>query len=103
MKNQKGFTLIEMLIVLTIISVLMILIVPNLSSKNETVQSKGCDALIQLAESQVQAYKVDNPSIDLTSLQTLVDNDYLKSDTCAGGSKKVTLSEDGSITLSTLP
>lgn len=103
MKNQNGFTLIEMLIVLTIISVLLILIVPNLSSKNDSVQEKGCEALVQMAESQVQAYKIDNPTGSLLSLQTLIDANYLKSDTCAGGSKKVSLTEGGTITLSDQP
>lgn len=103
MKNQKGFTLIEMLIVLTIISVLLILIVPNLSKKSETVQTKGCEALIQVAESQVQSYRIDHPGESIPTIQTLLDENYLKSDSCAGGSKKISLSTDGSVTISTLP
>lgn len=103
MKNQKGFTLIEMLIVLTIISVLLILIVPNLADKNETVQTKGCEALVQMAETQIQSYNMDHPGENLTSLQTLLDEKYLKSDTCAGGTKKVSLANDGSVTLTPLP
>ncbi|PAD39477.1 competence type IV pilus major pilin ComGC, partial [Terribacillus sp. 7520-G] len=43
MRNEKGFTLVEMLIVLLVISVLMILIVPNLADKNDRVQSQGCE------------------------------------------------------------
>lgn len=39
-KNERGFTLIEMLIVLMIISVLIILIVTNLSGKSEEVNEK---------------------------------------------------------------
>lgn len=98
MKTQKGFTLIEMLIVLTIISVLLILIVPNLSQQNETVQARGCDALIEMAQSQVQAYEIEHGALPET-LQTLVDADYLKSTQCDGGTKTITLDATGTVRL----
>ncbi|WP_058307461.1 competence type IV pilus major pilin ComGC [Gracilibacillus massiliensis] len=60
MKNQKGFTLIEMLIVLAVISILLILIVPNLADKSTQISSKGCDALLQMVENQVIAYEIDH-------------------------------------------
>ena len=46
LKNEKGFTLIEMLVVLLIITVLILLIVPNLGSKTGDMHDDGCDALI---------------------------------------------------------
>lgn len=62
LKNQKGFTLIEMLIVLMIISVLIILIVPNLAEKSEDVDEKGCDALVGVVQAQAESYRLDNGS-----------------------------------------
>lgn len=96
MKNQKGFTLIEMLIVLAIISTLLILLIPNLADKNEKVQNKGCTALAQMVESQLLSYELDfgeKPS----TLAPLLTNKYLKSDTCANGTKKVELNTDGTV------
>src|SRR5690625_7709642 len=55
-KNNHGFTLIEMLIVLMIISVLIILIVPNLGGKSKEVNDKGCDALVSVVQAQVDTY-----------------------------------------------
>ena len=98
MNNQKGFTLIEMLIVLTIISVLLILIVPNLAQKNEVIQTKGCQALVEMAQSQIQAYKIDNGSLP-ENLTVLVDEGYLKSASCDGGSRSLTLDVNGSVQL----
>ncbi len=40
-KNQRGFTLIEMLIVLMIISVLVMLLIPNLGKKVKRLTRKG--------------------------------------------------------------
>ena len=47
-KKQKyaGFTLLEMLIVLLIISVLILLFVPNLAKHKETVDKKGNEAIV---------------------------------------------------------
>jgi len=44
-KNEKGFTLVEMLIVLAIISILVLLIVPNAISILGTANEQGCEAL----------------------------------------------------------
>ncbi|WP_102263571.1 competence type IV pilus major pilin ComGC [Mesobacillus jeotgali] len=59
MKNQKGFTLIEMMIVLLVISVLLIITVPNISSHSSNINTKGCEAYMKMVEAQVQAYKID--------------------------------------------
>ncbi|MEW9677525.1 competence type IV pilus major pilin ComGC [Lentibacillus sp. L22] len=75
-KNQKGFTLIEMLIVLMIISVLIILIVPNLATKSKEVNNKGCDALVNVVQSQIDSYYVDNKSYP-SSINDLVKEDYI--------------------------
>ncbi|WP_337019684.1 competence type IV pilus major pilin ComGC [Oceanobacillus massiliensis] len=79
LKNNKGFTLIEMLIVLMIISVLIILIVPNLGQKGSEVHSKGCEALVSVVQSQVDAYYIDHNTLpgDLTAL---VDESYINED-----------------------
>ncbi|GEN31110.1 competence protein ComGC [Cerasibacillus quisquiliarum] len=74
--NQKAFTLIEMLIVLLIISVLIILIVPNLSGKTKDVNTKGCDALVAVVQAQVESYALDN-GVFPHSLQSLVTEEYI--------------------------
>lgn len=40
--KKKGFTLIEMLLVLLIISVLLILIIPNIAKQSDHIQKTGC-------------------------------------------------------------
>lgn len=56
LKNKKGFTLIEMLLVLLIISVLLILIIPNIAKQSEHIQKTGCAAQLKLVDSQIEAY-----------------------------------------------
>jgi len=59
-KNEQGFTLIEMLVVLMIISLLIILIIPNLGSKSEEVNETGCEALEQIIQTQTDVYYLEH-------------------------------------------
>ncbi|CDQ39673.1 competence type IV pilus major pilin ComGC [Virgibacillus salexigens] len=71
LKNNRGFTLIEMLIVLMIISVLIILTVPNLSKRSQEVSNKGCDALLAVVQAQVDAYYTEHNSYPI-SLESMI-------------------------------
>lgn len=75
--NQKGFTLIEMLIVLLIVSILMILIIPNLGNKSKDVQNKGCEALVSVVQTQVDAFYLEHYKYP-TTLQELVRENYIR-------------------------
>lgn len=78
-KEEEGFTLIEMLIVLAIITILLVLVVPNLADKNEDVHEMGEDAIVQMANNQVQSYYIDQgkyPAI----IEDLEEADYLSKD-----------------------
>lgn len=93
LKNEKAFTLIEMLIVLFIISVLIILIVPNLSKSSKSAEKQGCDALITVVQTQVNLFYLENQAYP-NDLVDLVDGKYLTSEQtqCSSGE---TLSVDG--------
>ncbi|MDW8751679.1 competence type IV pilus major pilin ComGC [Streptococcus suis] len=54
----KGFTLVEMLVVLGIISLLLLLFVPNLSQQKDAVQKKGDAAVVKVVESQMELYEL---------------------------------------------
>ena len=59
-KKVKGFTLIEMLVVLGIISILLLLFVPNLSKQKEAIQKKGDAAIVKVVESQMDIYELEH-------------------------------------------
>ena len=58
-KDEKGFTLEEMLLVLLVISVLIILIIPNIAQQSENVQNTGCEAQVRMVQSQVEAFTLN--------------------------------------------
>lgn len=59
-KNTSGFTLIEMLVVLLIISVLILLFVPNLSNQKDAVSNQGNNAIVKVVETQMELYVLEN-------------------------------------------
>ena len=42
MKNNKGFTILEMMIVLSIIALVFLLTLPNIQQKEKIIRSRGC-------------------------------------------------------------
>jgi competence protein ComGC len=81
--NEKGFTLIEMLIVLMVISVLLLITIPNVTKHNSMINNKGCEAFIKTVQAQVKAYEMEKNTIP--TVQQLVDEKYIKSNQCPNG------------------
>ncbi len=73
--NNKGFTLIEMLIVLFIISILLLITIPNVTKHNGMIRDKGCAALVKMVQSQVEAYQLEEGKI--ATVPELVTKSYL--------------------------
>ena len=71
-KKVKGFTLIEMLVVLLIISILILLFVPNLSKQKDSVKNTGRAAIVKVVESQAELYALDHT--DKATLGSLISN-----------------------------
>lgn len=74
-QTVKAFTLIEMLVVLLIISVLMLLFVPNLSKQKKAVDEKGRAAVVKVVESQMELYEMSKDS--KPTIEQLVSEGYI--------------------------
>lgn len=71
----KAFTLVEMLIVLLIVSVLLLLFVPNLSKQKETIEASSGRALVKVIESQAELYELSHDGE--ASLSALVQGEFI--------------------------
>ena len=56
----RAFTLIEMLVVLLIISIILLLFVPNLSKQKDSVKETGNAAVVKVVDSQAELYEMKN-------------------------------------------
>lgn len=86
LKEEDGFTLIEMLIVLLVISVLMLIVIPNVTKSSKSIDTKGCDAFVVMIQGQVEAYKMDQGGYPV-ALEDMADGDYLPDDYWAKGTQ----------------
>ena len=94
LKKEEAFTLIEMLIVLAIISLLLILVVPNLTAQNEALKKNSEDVLIQMAENQTQAYYLEKGKYP-DSIDQLVTEGYLKTDKLSNDTRILVYKNNG--------
>lgn len=96
LRNEKAFTLIEMMIVLLIISVLILVAIPNVTKHSKSIDTKGCAAYLKMVEGQVQAYKMDTNEIP-ASLADLTAKDYLPEGAKCPDGTELTIDADGKV------
>ena len=97
-KQQAGFTLVEMLIVLLIISILILITIPNVTKHFATVDEKGCKAYISMVQGQVEAYRVD--FMTYPTIENLVEQGYLKKgETTCPNKEEIMITNDGEVRL----
>ena len=86
-RREDGFSLIEMMIVLLIISVLILIAIPNVTKHSKSIDTKGCDAYIAMVQGQVEAYKMEELKYP-ASLEALKDGEYFsETPQCPDGTK----------------
>ena len=70
--NKRGFTLIELMIVIAIISILAAILIPNFMHARNESQTSGCEMNEKMLATAEEEYSVDNGGlyISLSSLTT---------------------------------
>lgn len=75
-KKASGFTLLEMLVVLFIISLLLLLFVPKLMTQKDNASKKSDGAIAKVVETQIEVYELDHGK--KPSREELIDEGYVK-------------------------
>ena len=90
LKNKQGFTLMEMVLVLFIISVLMLMIIPNVANTKKSVETKGTDALAVVVQTQANMYELDTGT-EAASFTVLNTAGYLSDKQVTEATAKLTI------------
>lgn len=91
-RDEAGFTLIEMLIVLFIIGVIIAIAIPNLTKTGDAAQSSAEEANIRMLEALAENYRLAEGEYP-TKLGDLVTEEYIKELPECGNDKSFTIKE----------
>lgn len=69
---KKGFTMIEMVLVMSVIVIIFLLTLPNIQETLGIVNNKGCDAQLKIIDAAILQYQLKFDAIP-TSMNQLVD------------------------------
>lgn len=92
--QKKGFTLLEMIVVVMIIAALFLLTIPNISKIMQTVDNKACLALTKVVDSAIVQFRLEYDNNPL-SINDLVNAGFLTSQQTSCGKGKAIVLIDG--------
>ena len=85
-----------MLLVLLIISVLLILIIPNIAKQTAHIQSTGCEAQVKMINSQIEAYTLKHNRTP-SNINDLINDGLIKKDKTMQMGETITISNGEAI------
>jgi competence protein ComGC len=88
---KKGFTLIEMMIVMMAIALLFMLTIPNIAKTIYVIETSGCKSQVSLVDTAILQYKLQKNQYPLR-MDDLVSSGFLKDEHryCQNG-KEITI------------
>ena len=85
-----------MMIVLLIISVLILIAIPNVTKHSKSIDEKGCSAYVHMVQGQVEAFKMDEKHLP-TSLAELTEKEYLPENVQCPDGTQLLIDADGKV------
>jgi len=77
MRAQKGFTLVEILIVVVILGILAAIVIPQFTDASVEAKTARIRTDLQTMRSQIELYKIQNNDTAPATLQILADEGYM--------------------------
>ncbi|MDO7788645.1 competence type IV pilus major pilin ComGC [Desulforamulus aquiferis] len=85
LKNRKGFTLVELMVVVVIIGILAAIAVPLYNNSQQTAERRAVEANLRIIDGAISQYQANNSGGNPTDLAALVGT-YLQSTPTGPGS-----------------
>lgn len=98
MQKNNGFTLLEMIIVITIVTILFLLTIPNIQTTLGIVDRKGDKARLKVVDSAIVQYRLEYNQ-DPTSTSELIENDLINEEQLQCSNNRIITIENGQAVL----
>lgn len=94
--SRKGFTLVEIMIVVAIIGLLAAIAIPNFVKARDTAQKNACIANLKQIQGAIQVWAIDNnkTGTDTVTVAVLVPDYIKKTPACPKGGTYATTTVD---------
>ena len=79
MRNRKGLTLIELLIVVIILGALAAIAIPRISTSSRTAKQNACNTNVDTLNTAIEMYKIDHGSYPGALADVTGDPNYFSS------------------------
>ena len=85
---KKGFTILEMILVLTVVSVIIMVTVPNIAQKRQIINDVGCKALKEVVNGQILLYQLQTGETP-DSIDDLIEEGFISEEqgVCPNGER----------------
>lgn len=99
LNNERGFTLIELMVVVVILGILASIVIPRFADKIPEAQAVKTQADIKIIQNAVDLYYLDEGEYP-TDTSALVDEGYLHSNPFqVDGTSRYEIDDDGNVTI----
>ena len=78
MRNRKGFTLVELLVVVLILGALAAIAIPRITASAYSAKEKACATNIDIMNSQIEMWAANNDGDYPTLAEITADEDYFQ-------------------------
>ncbi len=97
LRSRKGFTLVELVIVLVILGIIALIALPRIGGFQETAEQRACASSRRTVESAAAAYYAENNAWP-ANVEALITENYLEPGAGCPGDGGYTIENDGSVT-----
>lgn len=95
-KDNRGFTLVELMVVVVIIGVLTAIAIPVYNASTEKAEAGACKANLRMIDSAIQQYKMNNDGNPPASIKEDLGDYFLDEPKCpSGGTYDIVSDGDG--------